>query len=175
MPTDLPDDSTLWTTASPTPGSILQGQSMSVTCLPSTGAALISGNLDAAIAALAPGAALLGLLDARPHTPFALRIARDRALLITAEPLDLVPGWHDGFAVSPADDLYLVLAITGEGARGLQDACLSAPAGSPSAATPFGGHACLVLDNGQGPDVWVPAPEAAALWLRLSRLVAALD
>lgn len=174
MPTDLPDDSTLWTTPSPAPGSILQGKGVSVACLPATGAALISGDLDAAIGALAPGAPLLGLLASRPQIPFALRIARDRALLITPEPLDMAPGWQDGFAVSPADDLYLVLSITGDGARDLQDACLSAPAGSPSAAGVFGGHACLVLDNGQGPDVWVPASESAALWLRLSRLVAAL-
>lgn len=174
MPTDLPpDDSDLWTTPTPLPGRTIEGEGLLITCLPPTGATLISGDLDAAIAALAPGAPLLGLLAPRPVAPFALRIARDRALLITPDVLDVAPGWRERYALSPADDLYLCLAIEGARSAQLLSACLSASGGSPSAAVPFGGHACLVLARETGADVWVPRPEAAALWLRLSRLIAA--
>ncbi len=172
MPIDLPDDSQLWTTPIPVPGTVIQGIETTVTCLPTSGAVLISGDLTAAVDALAPGAPMLGLLDQEPDGPFALRIARDSALLVTADPLEATPGWHDGWALSLADDLHVCLAIEGPGSEDVRSACMSARQGSPSAAAIFGDKTCLVTRAGDALHVRVPAPEAATLWLWLARLIA---
>ena len=54
------------------------------------GQILISGDLDAAIAGLAPGAPLLGLYALAPESAHALRIGRTSALLITPAPFPLL-------------------------------------------------------------------------------------
>ena len=50
------------------------------------GQTLISGDLDAAIAGLAPGAPILGLYALAPESAHALRIGRTSALLVTPAP-----------------------------------------------------------------------------------------
>jgi hypothetical protein len=162
-----------WTTRTPEPGASIRADGFDMTCDAPAGATLISGDLEAAVAALAPGAPILGLLAKIPSGPFALRIARDRMLLCTPEPLQ-AEGWHASYAASAADDLYLAVTITGPRAPEIASACMTADAGSPSAATVFAGHSALIARVTGGISVRVQHPEAAAVWARLEALSKAL-
>lgn len=162
-----------WTTRTPKPGASIRADGLDIRCDAPAGATLISGDLEAALAALAPGAPILGLLAEIPSGIFALRIARDRALLCIPEPLK-AEGWQAGYAASAADDLYLAVIITGPRAPDIASACMTAEAGSPSAATVFAGHSALVARVTDGISVHVQHPEAAAVWARLEALSRAL-
>ncbi len=132
------------------------------------GQTLVSGRLDAARAALARDAAEIGLWQVCEAGKAFVRIARDRALMVTPEPLDVASGWRaEGFAASPGDDAWLVFEISGEGLRDLVAEAVTADleAGSRSAAVPFAGAACLLyraapdaarlhVETGFGPYVW---------------------
>ena len=168
-----------WISRTPAPGERLAGPQARAELLAPAGALLISGDLDAALAAVAPGAPMLGLGGAVPGDgTFALRIGRDRALLCTPAPLDAEPGWREaGFAATPADDAWLVLRLHGAGALGVLGACTGADprGGSPSAAIGCAGTVCLLAADGAGWRLWVPRAEAAAVWLRLGRLIDAAE
>jgi hypothetical protein len=73
------------------------------------GQILVSGRIAGAVQALAPGApeaCLWGVVAVNPHV---VRIARDRALIVSVEQLAVEPGWRsDGWAATPADDVYAV-------------------------------------------------------------------
>lgn len=163
----------IWTTRTPLPGETLQANGLTIRCEAAGGASLVSGDLDAAIRSLAPEAPVLGLLDDTPTGAYALRIARDRALLCTEAPLGL-DGWRDGFAVSSADDLFLQIRITGDRAADLRSACMSGGRGSASTAILFAGQSALVVSVPEGICVRVQAPDAAALWAHLEKLRHAL-
>lgn len=161
-----------WTNAAPEPGDLIEGAGIRVRCLAADGAAVVSSGLDAAIAALAPGAPMIGLLDTLPGSgPYALRIARDRALLCTPEPLGAAPGWHGDFALSAADDLYVPMQIEGDTDGTLLASCMSAPSGSRSAMALFAEKPCLVARaGGDIVRVWVPRRDTAEVWARLAVL-----
>lgn len=160
-----------WTNPAPEAGDVIDTPGVTVRCLAPGGAALVSGDLDLALGALAPGAPMIGLLDPLPEEGgFALGIARDRALLCTPTPLDAIPGWHDGYAVSPADDLYVSVEIAGDKDGTFLGSCMSACAPSPSAMTLFADKACLVAHTGASVRVWVPRPDAAEVWTRFTVL-----
>jgi len=163
-----------WTNPPPAAGDAIEAGDLVISCLEAGGAAVVSGDLDAALTALAPGAPLIGLLGELPLTgAFALRIARDRMLLCTPRPLGAAPGWHDGFALSRADDLYRVFEIAGDADGILLAACMSAGAGSASAMTLFTDKPCLVARAGGSVRVWAPRPDMAEIWVRLGLLAAA--
>ena len=162
-----------WTTRIPTPGTIIKADGLTIQCHAQAGATLISGDLDRAIAALAPGAQILGLLGTLPKPPYALRIARDRALLCTNAPLP-VEGWQSGYAVSAAEDLFLEITIRGPRASEVAAACLTSQTASPSAAVLFAGFGALVTRIQNGLSIRVPPPESAALWAHLHRLTQVL-
>lgn len=74
---------------------------------------LVSGALDAALAEAGIAGPPLGWPADAPDAPHALRLARDRALLVGAPPL--AEGWHDGgFAVSAMTDGLVALDCTGD-------------------------------------------------------------
>ncbi|MFV0359207.1 hypothetical protein [Tropicimonas sp.] len=162
-----------WTTRTPEPGETLTAGAVTLFCRPPAGATLISGDLGAAIGTLAPAAPLLGLMERLPDGPFALRIARDRALLCAAAPPD-TEGWQGSFATSAADDLYLQIGLHGPGHADIIAAGTGAPPGAPSAACLFAGTCALLAGDGQGARIWVERPDAAALWSHLARLARAL-
>jgi sarcosine oxidase, subunit gamma len=163
-----------WSNRTPHPGDRIEGRGTTITCEAPGGAALISGGLEAAIAALAPGAPFLGRGATVPDAPFALRIARDRALLVTDAPADVASGWHASYAATPADDLYLRLAIEGKEAATIMAAGTGASLeeSSPSAMVLFAGTKCLVARASRGFLIWVERPDAAYLWSFLARLLA---
>jgi hypothetical protein len=158
-----------WTTRTPEPGAAIEIDGLTIRCEPPAGATLVSGDLEAAIAALTPGAPMLGLLARRPTGPHALRIGRDRALLCTAEPLG-IEGWHGRYAASSADDLFLSFTVTGPRMPDIRSSCLSVQDASPSAATRVFGHTALVTGLADGIAIHVERPDAAAVWARLEML-----
>ena len=113
---------------------------------------LISGDLGAAIAALAPGAPLLGLYAPAPAGAHALRIARDRALLVTPAPLGAADGWRDGWCATAVDDGWAAIDVEGPDAPSAlaQGTSADLAAGSPSAAVLFAGFRCLLAADGRG-------------------------
>jgi hypothetical protein len=134
---------------------------------PPAGATLISGDLDAALSALAPGAPMLGLAEEAGDGPHALRIARSRALLVTPEPLDAEPGWRaEGFAASAADDAWVVIEIAGQAAAHVvaQGTAVDVAAGSPSAALWFAQRPCLLSRRDAGFRLHAEAPFREYLW-----------
>jgi sarcosine oxidase gamma subunit len=111
------------------------------------GQVLVSGRLDAAREALAPGTPEAGLWSLVEGDRYFVRIARDRALLVTSQPLAIQSGWRaEGFAASPADDAWSVFELEGESLRDVVAEAVSADLdrGSPSAAVPFAGVTALL-------------------------------
>ena len=84
-----------------------------------------------------------------------------------AGPLTVEPGWHDGWAATPADDVDAVLEIGGAGLQALVAEATSADldGGSPSAAIMFAGIACLLYRTGQTiARLHVERPLATYVW-----------
>lgn len=155
-----------WTSQSPEPGATLEADGIVVRCGQQDGATLISGDFAAALSEFAPDAPVLGLLEPQPEPPFALRAARDRILLCTEKSLE-IDGWKNSYAASAADDLYLVITVTGNRASEVQASCMTAAKGSPSATTFFAGFGAFVSGLPDGFVLRVQRPDAAAVWAHL--------
>jgi sarcosine oxidase gamma subunit len=111
------------------------------------GQVLLSGRLEAAREALAPGAPEAGLWSVVQGDGYLVRIARDRALLVTSQPLGIQSGWHpQGFAASPAEDAWSALELEGDQLRNVIAEAVSADLdlASPSAAVQFAGVTALL-------------------------------
>ena len=100
------------------------------------GQTLISGDLDAAVASLAPGAPILGLYALAPAGAHALRIGRTSALLVTPAPLAAVDGWRDGWCATSVDDGWAAVEVSGADAPQalMQATSADLASASPSAA-----------------------------------------
>jgi sarcosine oxidase gamma subunit len=133
------------------------------------GQTLVSGDLDAAIADLAPGAPLLGLYALVPDGAHALRIARDRALIVTPAPLEAAEGWRENWCATCVDDGFAAIDIEGADAPSAlaQGTAADLALGSPSAAVLFAGLRCLLVRMSAGFRLHVEAPwlEAMLAWL----------
>lgn len=164
-----------WTNPSPEPGQVAEYPGLSVTCIAPGGALMISGDLDAALSALVEGPPVLGCGAPAPEGTHAIRIARDRALLVTDAPLDVAPGWHGSYAISLADDLYTLISLEGPRVEEIAAACTATPldGSSPSATTLFGGLGAHVTRGGNRLMIRVQSPDGAALWSLLARLAGA--
>lgn len=132
------------------------------------GQTLVTGDIARAVQALAPTAGEAGLWQIHPGLPVLVRVGRDRALLVTAEPLGLASGWNrQGWAVSPQEDAFRVFEIAG---TDLEDVVAEATAadlvaGSPSAAILFAGVRCLLYRTGpRAARLHVEAALAPYLW-----------
>ena len=106
---------------------------------------LMSGNLAAALGALAT----VGFWEIAPGPRYAVRVARDRALLVSPPPSPSLvsTGWRaEGWAASDASDAYGVLKLAGAGLRALVAEATAADPDlrSPSAAILFAGVAALL-------------------------------
>lgn len=140
------DAAAKWTPMPDWRGAAIVRSSWSARPLHGLGQTLLSGDLDAARAALAPNASEAGLWQVAEGDAL-VRIARDRALLVTARPLSALAGWSSGgWATSAADDAWAVIELAGESARAVCAQATSADleAGSPSAALLFAGVTCLL-------------------------------
>lgn len=133
------------------------------------GQTLISGDLNAAVASLAPGAPMLGLYALAPAGAHALRIGRTSALLVTPAPLSVVDGWRDGWCATSVDDGWAVVEVSGEDAPQalMQATSADLAAASPSAAVLVFGLRGLLARTPSGFRVHVEAPWLETLlgWL----------
>lgn len=166
MPDAMRDRGLFWS-AAPSRAAAIARSDVSARFVSGLGQTLVSGDIDGAIAALACGAPCVGLWELVEDERFAVRMARDRALIVSASPLDATVGWRDGFAATPCDDGFAVIEIAGEGVRDIVAEATAADldSGSLSAAILFAGVGALLYRT--GPDtarIHVEAPLAAYLW-----------
>ncbi|MBV8107250.1 MAG: hypothetical protein JO223_22035 [Hyphomicrobiales bacterium] len=158
-----------WPPARGVEGTRIDRPRLMARALSGRGSALISGDLEAAIVALAPGAPILGLYALAPEGAYALRIARDRALLVTPAPLGAADGWREGWCATSVDEGWAAVDVAGpHGPFALaQGTSADLAGGSPSAALLFAGLRCLLARTQTGFRLHVEAPwlEALLIWL----------
>ena len=158
-----------WPPAARAEGVILENPRLTAHALRGLGSTLLSGDLEKAIEALARGAPTLGLYARAPEGAHALRIARDRALLVTPAPLRADDGWREGWCATSLDDAWAALDVSGPDAALalMQGTAADLAGGSPSAAVRFAGLRCLLLRTETGFRLHLEAPWLTALvtWL----------
>jgi hypothetical protein len=158
-----------WPAARDAAGLLIDRQRLTVRRLGSLGQTLISGDLDAAIADLAPSAPMLGLYALAPKGTHALRIGRTNALLVTPAPLAISEGWRAGWCATSVDDGWVAVEISGaDAAQALMQATSADLAsGSPSAAVLVVGLRGLLARTASGFRVHVEAAwlETLLVWL----------
>lgn len=164
-------DERVWTDHPLAIGGEITGDGVTIRRDPVGALTLISGDLAEGLGHLAPGAALVGLGNVSAATDIALRIARDRALLVTEAPVVSEIGqWKHGCAVNRADGLYACLSITGPRAIDIvtQGTSVDVNTASPSAAVSFAGCTALLTGHEAGWRIWVEAPMLTYLsgWLK---------
>ena len=158
-----------WPPARAGAGLLIDRQRLTVRRLGGLGQTLISGDLDAAVAALAPGAPVLGLYALLPAGAHALRIGRMSALLVTLAPLSVVDGWREGWCATSVDDGWAAIEVSGEDAGNalMQATSADLASGSPSAAVLVFGLRGLLVRTPSGFRMHVEAPwlETLLTWL----------
>jgi hypothetical protein len=129
---------TRWPAARGRTGILIDRPRLQARALDGLGQTLISGDLDAALGALAPGAPPLGLCALAPQGAHALRIGRASALLVTPRAIAAADGWRDGWCATSVDDGWAAVEVSGADAPQALAQATSADlgAGSPSAALP---------------------------------------
>ena len=128
---------------------------------------LVSGNLAAFAAKAGLPDTGAGLFGAASGERYALRLARDRMLVIDGPAKALAPGWHvDGYAVTDVSALYHVFEFAGDGIAALLEEAMFVDPNieSPSAASMFAGQPALVcyhegrlrlhVERGHAPYIW---------------------
>lgn len=160
---------TNWSPARPLDGVLVARPGFVARAVAGLGQTMISGDLAAALKTLARGAPLLGIMRAVPKGRHALRIARDRALLVTPAPLEAADGWREGWCATRMDDAYAVIEVEGAGAGDvlMQATAADLAAVSPSAAVMFAGQRVLLVRTVGGFRLHVERPRLEALmtWL----------
>ncbi len=158
-----------WTPARRGEGMLLDRPRLRAQAMAGRGHTLISGDLEAAIAALAPGAPLLGLHAPAPDGAYVPSIGRNRALLVTPASIAPRDGWRDGWCATSVDDGWAAIDVEGFDAplTLAQGTSADLTAGSPSAAVLFAGLRCLLVRTDAGFRLHVEAPwlEALLTWL----------
>lgn len=130
---------------------------------------LVSGALERAWESLQVSQEV-GLWGLAPEErPYRVRIARDRALVVSPSPLELKPGWQAaGWAASRADNARMILEVEGPALPEIIAEGTSADlsSGSPSASVLFAGLQGVLLYR-TAPDrarLHVEAPSMPYLW-----------
>lgn len=145
---------------------------LTVTPVVNLDVATIAGDLAAAVEAVAPATRLVGLFEPASGDPYALRIGRDRAVLVSSTELPVAHGWDSrGFAISPSGDAVVVFDLTGPGLERLlrEATTIEADRGSASAASLFAGLPALIYRRGDAVRIHVDAGPATGLWHWLDR------
>jgi hypothetical protein len=158
-----------WPPARGGAGLLIDRQRLNARRLGRLGQTLISGDLDAAIAEIAPGARMLGLYTLAPEGAHALRIGRASALLVTPAPLAVADGWREDWCATSADDGWAAVEVSGADAPQalMQATSADLALGSPSAAVLVFGLRGLLAKTPSGFRVHVESPwlETLLTWL----------
>ena len=167
MPEAMHDRGQFWNPQPDWGTARIERDGYSIRRVPGLGQTLVSGEIDVAIAEFTPDAPEAGLWSVVEAEPFAVRIARDRALLVSPAPLGVVPGWRNGCAVTPCDDAYAILEVSGTALREIvaEGTSVDIEAGSRSAAVLFAGVTVfLYRTRPETARLHVEAPLVAYLW-----------
>ena len=158
-----------WPPARGGAGLLIDNKRLTARRLDALGQTLISGDLDAAVAGLAPGAPMLGLYALAPESAHALRIGRTSALLVTPAPIGAADGWRDGWCPTSVDDAWAAVAVSGAdaGQALMQATSADLASGSPSAAVFVFRLRGLLARTSSGFRVHVESPwlETLLTWL----------
>jgi len=158
-----------WPPARRSDGTLIERPRLRAQALSGRGSTLVSGDIEAAVQALAPGAPILGLYALAPEGAHALSIARDRALLVTPSPLGATDGWRDGWCATSVDDGWAAVEVSGADAPQalMQATSADLGAGSPSAAVVVFGLRGLLARMHAGFRLHVEGPwlETLLTWL----------
>ncbi|HEY1780474.1 MAG TPA: hypothetical protein VGG79_08580 [Roseiarcus sp.] len=148
---------------------LIDRQRLNARRLGGLGQTLISGDLQAAITEIAPGAPMLGLYALAPAGAHGLRIGRTGALLMTPAPISVVDGWRDGWCATSVDDAWAAVEVSGVDAPQalMQATSADLASGSPSAAVLVFGLRGLIARTPSGFRVHVEASwlETLVAWL----------
>ncbi|MCL4744006.1 MAG: hypothetical protein KJZ83_01200 [Burkholderiaceae bacterium] len=152
----------------------IEGSDVAIaTCRPGA-MVVVNGDLKAALELAGVESAPVGWPEVARGDCYAVRLARDRALIVGGAALPA--GWHEkGFAVSRSEDATIVFAISGQGTGDLLSfgAEVFFDQASASAVRLLAGLAVILYRYGdeQGVRVHVARPRAAALleWLQIAR------
>lgn len=173
LPKTMQDRGAFWTPVPDWAVAVLEGEGWTAHFVSGLDRVLVSGDLEAVVARLAPAAPSIGLWQIADGACHALRIGHDRMLMTSTTPLAASPGWSaDGYAVSIADDAYATMEIAGPAFRDLVAEMTFADldAGSPSAATLIcGQQALLHRTRSDCARLHIEAPLAAYVWHWLER------
>ena len=126
--------------------------------------ALVAGNIAAATSALAPNLSRVGAWQMVSASDHVLRIARDKALVVTLAPIPFETGWNAaGFSVTDASTAYGVIEIAGEALADIiaEATAVDIDSGSRSASLLFAGVVCLVVRT---------APNVARVYLEAGHM-----
>jgi hypothetical protein len=160
---------TRWPPARGRAGLLIDRPGLKARALDGLGHALVSGDLDAAVAALAPAAPILRLHALAPDGAHALRIGRASALLVTPAPIGAADGWRDGWCATSVDDGWAAVEASGADAllALMQGTSADLAAASPSAAILFFGLRALLARTPAGFRLHVEVPwlETLLTWL----------
>ena len=146
MPDEFPDPMKKWTPAPDWSTARLTRPDWRAEVVGGLFQTLLTGDLAAAFASQHPQPASIGLWQIAPACA-AIRIARDRALLVSSQSFAPDWGWRDdGWAASDASDAYSVLSLIGPALRALVAEATSADidGASRSAAIQFAGAPALL-------------------------------
>jgi hypothetical protein len=173
--TDLPgpdatrihDSAAKWTPSPDWSQAAIDRNGWSARPVPALSQVLISGDVATALAAHAPQAAEVGMWGMAASDPIAVRIARDRCLLVSSDSLDMPFGWRDGWAASPAGSAWFAAELAGSALAAVmrEGTAVNLDGGSRSASLLFAGvpallyrtaedRARLHVETGFGPYLW---------------------
>lgn len=144
----MPDPMTKWTPAPDWTTVKIVRADWSAKSVLGLSMALVAGNIAAAISALAPNLSEVGLWQVASASDHVIRIARDKALIVTLAPIPFETGWNAaGFSVTDASGAYSVIEIVGQALSDILAEATAADidAGSRSASLLFAGIAGLVM------------------------------
>ena len=162
------DAATKWTPPPDWRTAAFEGEGWSVRPAPPLSRLLVSGDIAAAMVDHRLTTESVGLWQICGDAACALRIGRDRALIVSSTQSEIHTGWNPrGYAVSPADDGWMAFDIAGPAMRELvaEMTVADLEAGSPSAACQACGVVALLhrtaagvarihVETGQGPYLW---------------------
>ena len=132
-----------------------------------SGQHLVSGDLSAFARAAGLANEGVGAFGDAAGETYALRVARDRMLVVNAPDGAVAGGWHaEGYAVTDVSAAYHVFEFSGDGVTSLiEEAMFIDPAAqSPSAATMFAGQQAIVYRHGGKLRVHVERGFAPYIW-----------
>ena len=140
---------TRWPPARGRAGILIDGPRLQVRALDGLCQTLISGDLEAAVAALAPGAPTLGLYALLPAGAHALCIGRMSALLVTPTAIAAPEGWRDGWCATSVDDGWTAVEVSGADAPQALMQATSADLAAGSPRPPSSSLACAPCWRGR--------------------------